>query len=131
VLGALGLAAAAACVAVVIALSPGPPGTNHETKAVLVKIQLTAAPVPRSSQLAMSRTPLGAAIAREQQATQQNIRTGDLAQNRKAIAQLASYRQTAGGRLRRSKGFAHGPGNAECSATGSWVLACRRPVTGS
>jgi hypothetical protein len=95
VLGALGLTAAAACVALVIAgVHPGSSSTNGQAKADVINIRLTAAPEPRSMRLAMSRTPLGAEIAREHQAVEQNIRTGDAAQNRKAIAQLTSN-QTA------------------------------------
>ena len=38
----------------------------------------------------ITRTPLGAQISREYQATQENVQTGDAAQNRTAIAHLTS-----------------------------------------
>jgi hypothetical protein len=84
VLGTLGLTAAAACVALlIIAVLSGSSSNNGQAMADVIKIQLTAAPEPRSMQLAMSRTPLGAQIAREHRAVLLNLRTGNVAQNRK------------------------------------------------
>jgi len=94
VLGTLGLAAAAACVALLIAaLLPGSSRPHGRVAADLIQIRLVPAqdsgsglPLGRR----IMRTPLGAQISRAYQATQENVQTGDAAQNRTAIARLTS-----------------------------------------
>jgi hypothetical protein len=109
VLGALGAAAVVVCVVLLTATNhPARPSTNGRRAADLINITVGTASharEPLSLRLAIARTPLGVQIERESQAIQQYIHTGDLAQNRKAIAQLTSN-QPVSRRWWRSSGFA-------------------------
>ncbi len=92
VFGALGLAAA--CVALLITtVLPGSRVTHGRVTADLINIRLVPAPHSESAMPLgryILRTPLGAAISRGYQATQQNVQTGNAAQNRIAITHLTS-----------------------------------------
>lgn len=92
--GTLGLAAAAACIALLItSFLPRSSSPDGRGAADLIRIRLVPArdsgsglPLGRR----ITRTPLGAEISRAYQATQENVQTGDVAQNRTAIAHLTS-----------------------------------------
>ncbi len=94
VFGALGVAAAAACVALLFTtVVPGSRVTNGRVTADLINIRLVPAPHSRSAMplgRRILRTPLGVAISRGYQETQQNVQTGTPAQNRVAISHLTS-----------------------------------------
>jgi hypothetical protein len=127
VLGALGLTAAAACVALLIAVYPGSSGTNGQADADVINIRVMTALEPRSTRLAVARTPLGAQIEREHHAVEETIHTGDAAQNRQAIAQLTNNQKACDQAATAVEGVRATP--AQRSATGSWASACRRPAT--